>query len=75
MNKAYYCGRRPKSDAFDDTPDPTYLGEEDDLIKEKKNRKKKKLTKKSILTSRPLAVTPFGLTTARIWISTSDMVG
>mgnify|MGYP007032392370 FL=1 len=34
MNKAYYCGRRPKSDAFDDTPDPTYLGEEDDLIKE-----------------------------------------
>ena len=34
MSKAYYCGRRPKSDAFDDAPDPTYLGEEDDLIKE-----------------------------------------
>ena len=34
MNKAYYCGRRPKSDAFDDTPDPTFLGEEDDLNKE-----------------------------------------
>ena len=34
MNKAYYCGRRPKSDAFADTPDPSYLGEEDDLIKE-----------------------------------------
>ena len=34
MNKDYYCGRRPKSDAFDDTPDTTFLGEEDDLIKE-----------------------------------------
>jgi hypothetical protein len=34
MRKAYDCGRRPKSDAFDDAPDPSYLGEEDDLIKE-----------------------------------------
>lgn len=34
MSIAYYCGRRPKSDAFDDTPDPTFLGEEDDLNKE-----------------------------------------
>ncbi len=34
MSKASYCGRRPKSDEFDDAPDPTYLGEEHDLIKE-----------------------------------------
>jgi len=34
MNKAFYCGRRPKSDAFDDATDPSFLGEDDDLNKE-----------------------------------------
>ncbi|MBR3070422.1 hypothetical protein [Fibrobacter sp.] len=34
MSRTFYCGRRPKNDAFDDTPDPTFLGEEDDLLKE-----------------------------------------
>ncbi len=33
MSKAYYCGRRPKNDSFD-APEPSFLSEEDDDIKE-----------------------------------------
>ncbi|MBQ5465369.1 MAG: hypothetical protein IIT53_15495 [Fibrobacter sp.] len=74
MSISYYCGRRPKSDAFDDTPDPTFLGEEDDLNKEEEELLEEDIDEEVDLTSRLLAVTPFGLITARIWNSTSDLV-